>query len=199
MFPDVKYLIASTLAAVAVSVSALGTSGPAVAAQVTPTPTPVTTPAPFDRDLIVVGPIVGPLEIKPELLVDDPDLRIIWPPLPRPDLIIRDWRVVPDSQPGDNDNDVKEDQAYRVCYYVANIGPVAAGPFRVSGGGLGIPFNPTQVHAGLAAGATASNCLIYPTTPAPGVYNLGVTADSTHIVAESNEGNNSRVEAITVH
>jgi hypothetical protein len=116
----------------------------------------------------------------------------------RADLVIRDWRVYPDLVAGDARNQVKEDQAYRLCYDVGNIGMAAAGPFVVAGGGLGIPFTPTRAHAGLAAGATTTGCLSYPTTPAPGVYFLSVEADHTHIVAELNEGNNSRTEAIIV-
>lgn len=114
----------------------------------------------------------------------------------RPDLVIRDWWVVPGGPKAPNK--VKAGQKYQVCFVVANIGPVASGPFKVQGGGLGIPFNPTAAEAALAAGAAREGCLTYPTTPSPGNYNLGVTADVPNAVAESNEGNNERSEAITI-
>jgi hypothetical protein len=117
---------------------------------------------------------------------------------PRPDLLIRDWRVIPDVTPSDSRNNVAEGEPYRLCYTVANIGGANAGPFKVEGGGLGIGFNPSNTHAGLAAGDTAVGCLAYPNTPAPGVYFLAVEADATHIVNESNEANNARVEPIQV-
>lgn len=132
--------------------------------------------------IAVAGPVVAP-----------------GPPgvVKRPDLVIRDWWVVPGG-PKAASNKVKVGQKYQVCFVVANIGPVASGPFKVQGGGLGVPFNPTVAEAALAAGAAREGCLTYPTTPSPGNYNLGVTADASNAVAESNEGNNDRSEAITV-
>jgi hypothetical protein len=127
------------------------------------------------------------------------DLPLVAPGFLRPDLVIRDWRVIPDVTPADTHNNVAHGEPYRLCYVVRNIGNAAAGAFRVAGGGLGIAFNPAHIHAGLAAGASDVGCLPYPTTPAPGVYSLKVTADFTSLVAESNEGNNSRTERIFVH
>jgi subtilase family serine protease len=127
--------------------------------------------------------------------IDLPDLDLV---LPRPDLRIRDFKVIPDVQPNDQDNDVKHHQPYRVCYTVANVGAANAGAFHVRGSALGIGFMPQRAHAGLAAGAMDSNCLVYPATPAPGLYNLTVRADGFNAVAESNEANNALTEAITV-
>jgi hypothetical protein len=124
-----------------------------------------------------------------------PDLDLI---LPRPDLRIRDFKVHPDVQPADQVNDVKYHQPYRVCYTVVNVGAANAGAFHVRGSALGIGFTPATAHASLAAGASAFNCLSYPATPAPGVYNLSVKADGYNAVVESNEGNNVRTEPITV-
>ena len=118
----------------------------------------------------------------------------------RADLIIRDWWVVSQEYPSSPKNVVKAGKPYKVCFTVQNIGTAPATGFVTRGGGLGIPFNPTTPpYAGsLAAGATMSGCLYYPTTPAPGLYNLGLTVDATNVVAELNEGNNSRVETIAV-
>jgi hypothetical protein len=193
VFIELKHLIASSLAVVTLSASALGLGGQPASADGLENPTPVVTPVPSP---VAVDPDIRlARELRPDLVLDVADLQIVFP---RPDLVIRDWRVIPDAQPWDNNNDVKSDQPYRLCYTVANIGTAAAGPFKVAGGGLGVAFNPTNSHGGLAAGASAGGCLYYPDTPAPGLYFLSVTADWTHIVAESNEGNNSRVEPITV-
>lgn len=116
----------------------------------------------------------------------------------KPDLTIKDWWVRPDARPGAASNEVKLHQKYQVCFIVANIGSAPSGPFNVQGGGLGIPTNPMQRHAGLAQGGTPEGCLDYPTTPPPGTYHLVVTADVPNAVAESSEANNGRSEAITV-
>lgn len=107
----------------------------------------------------------------------------------RPDLIFRMVQLGPHGAPVGS---VHRGHPYYVCFIVANVGPVASGPFRVAGGGLGIPTIPFQNHAGLAAGAERKGCLLYPTTPAAGKYMLGLEVDSLHAVAESNEGNNTR-------
>lgn len=130
--------------------------------------------------IAIAGPIVAP---APGVVM-------------KPDLVIRDWWVVPGGPKAPNQ--VKSGQKYQVCFVVANVGAAASGPFKVQGGGLGVPFNPTVDEAGLAAGATRESCLTYPTTPPPGNYNLGVTADVPPAVDESNEGNNSRTEPIVV-
>jgi hypothetical protein len=80
---------------------------------------------------------------------------------------------------------------YMICFTVANIGPGPAGPFRVAGGGLGIPFLPYHDFPGLAGGGVASSCLVYPTTPPAGSYTVGLTVDSLSAVTESREDNNT--------
>src|SRR5262245_39973792 len=119
-------------------------------------------------------------------------------PVPRPDLVIGHLNVRPDVFPFIFGNQVKRGKPYLACFVVANIGPGPSGNFRVTGGGLGIPFNPFQNHAGLAAGASRVGCLQYPTTPPPGNYNLGLKVDSLNTVVETNEGNNTGVMPITV-
>jgi subtilase family serine protease len=118
--------------------------------------------------------------------------------VPRPDLVIGNLRVQPDLFPLFPGNQVKRGKPYLACFVVANIGFAPSGPFRVTGGGLGIPFNPFQNHAGLAPGASRAGCLKYPTTPKPGNYNLVLKVDSLNTVVESNEGNNTAVMVITV-
>jgi hypothetical protein len=115
----------------------------------------------------------------------------------RPDLTFRRTflRAYPSGQVIDR---VRRGHRYYACFVVANIGAAASGPFRVAGGGLGIPFNPFQDHAGLAPGATRLGCLVYPTTPPPGIYNLGLKADSLNAVVESNEANNTATIGVTV-
>jgi subtilase family serine protease len=114
----------------------------------------------------------------------------------QPDLRIRDWWVVPDAAVAGNQ--VKYHKPYRVCYRVVNTGIAPSGAFHVGGGGLGIPFNPTMWHPGLAPNGMAVGCLFYPTTPAPGGYALGIKADHFNVVPESNEANNELVEPIAV-
>lgn len=121
----------------------------------------------------------------------------VHPKLLFPDLTIRRaW--LQDPKTGGPLKAVHVKQAYLACFVVANIGSAASGPFRVAGGGLGIPTNPFQDHASLAPGASRQGCLTYPTTPAAGSYNLGITADSQNVVHESNEGNNDAVIHVTV-
>jgi hypothetical protein len=115
-----------------------------------------------------------------------------------PDLTIKDWWVVPDAMPENLTNEVESGQSYKVCFIVANIGMASSGSFTVSGGGLGISYNPTQSHASLAPGQTREGCLEYPTTPPPGTYKLGIKADASNMVAESNEKNNERIEDIII-
>jgi hypothetical protein len=118
--------------------------------------------------------------------------------LPRADLVILDWRAIPDAMPGDPRNQVEEHDPFRVCYRVQNIGNADAGAFTVIGGALGLGFNPTHAHAGLDAGAVDSGCLGYPDTPALGFYVLPVKADAGNTVFESNEGNNVRSEPLLI-
>ncbi len=115
-----------------------------------------------------------------------------------PDLIIADWWVSPDARPGTKFNEVITGKPYKVCYRVKNIGNAASGPFNVSGGGLGVPRNPSQRQAGLRAGYVRKGCLRYATAPRPGVYNLVIGADQPNRVRESRENNNSKTEAIKV-
>jgi hypothetical protein len=118
-------------------------------------------------------------------------------PPPNPDLTIKSvWLELPGSLA--HVNTVQQGHAYRACFVVANIGSAASGAFRVSGGGLGIPTNPYQDHAGLVPGASRQGCLFYPTTPGPGFYKLGIGADSQHVVNESREDNNDAILPIKV-
>jgi len=115
-----------------------------------------------------------------------------------PDLIIADWWVSPDARPGNKFNEVITGKPYKVCYRVKNIGNAASRYFNVSGGGLGIPRNPSQRQAGLQADRARQGCLRYATAPRPGRYNLVITADDPNRVRESREDNNGRTEAIRV-
>jgi hypothetical protein len=93
---------------------------------------------------------------------------------------------------------VTQGQPYKVCFRVRNIGTVNSGPYRVAGGGLGIPTNPFADYPGVSAGGARSGCLRYPTTPRAGSYNLGIQADATNIVVEMREDNNNAVIPVTV-
>ncbi|MEW6482616.1 MAG: CARDB domain-containing protein [bacterium] len=117
---------------------------------------------------------------------------------PKIDLVIKDLWVKPDANPGNEINEVNSGEKYYVCFIVENIGSAPSGSFVVQGGGLGIPYNPTQNHASLAPGQKREGCLEYPTTPPPKSYNLGISVDANNAVAESNERNNKSVETIVV-
>jgi hypothetical protein len=169
---NLKQAIATALAIATVATASISASAPAAAQQ-----------------LEISEPEIQMVQI------DLPDLDLV---LPRPDLRIRDFTVYPDAQPNDQDNDVKYHQPYRVCYTVVNVGAANAGAFHVRGSALGLGFMPQRAHAGLAAGASDWDCLSYPATPAPGVYNLTVRADGFNVITESNEANNARTEPITV-
>jgi hypothetical protein len=93
---------------------------------------------------------------------------------------------------------VQAGQPYSLCVQVQNIGRGDAGVFKVAGGGLAVPFNPTVAVASLAAGAVTNVCLEYPSTPPPGSYRVGVSADSTGLVTESDEANNELIVDVTV-
>lgn len=93
---------------------------------------------------------------------------------------------------------IRAGQRYFACFEVANIGAVESGPFRVSGGGLGIRTAPTQDHASLMPGANREGCLVYPTTPSIGTFRLGLTVDSLRVVRERREDNNTATVAVTV-
>ena len=114
-----------------------------------------------------------------------------------PDLVIRAAWLQTRTSPV-HVTTLKRGTPYYACFTVANIGSGASGVFRVSGGGLGVPAAPFQDQAGLAASATRTGCLAYPTTPQPGSYQLGLTADSQHAVAEGREDNNDAVIPVTV-
>ena len=105
-----------------------------------------------------------------------------------PDLTFKAaWLAAPD---GATMKSIRRGRPYLACFIVANVGSAASGVFRVSGGGLGVATNPYQDQAGLAPGASRQGCLSYPTTPAPGSYQLGITADSQNVVHELREDNN---------
>lgn len=89
-------------------------------------------------------------------------------------------------------------QSYLACFTVANRGMRGSGPFRVSGGGLGVPVAPYQNHAALGPGDSRDGCLEYSTTPGAGSYKLVLTADSRHSVVESREDNNTYVLVLRV-
>jgi len=93
---------------------------------------------------------------------------------------------------------VRAGRPYSVCVEALNIGAGDAGLFKIAGGGLGVPFNPSAAVSSLAAGASFNVCLSYPTTPSPGAYRLGVSADSTGLVTESDETNNELIVNVTV-
>ena len=93
---------------------------------------------------------------------------------------------------------VRRGTAYAACFSVANIGGSFSGPFRVAGGGLGVPFIPFADLPGIAPGGARIGCVRYPTTPPPGVYRVELTADSLGAVAESREDNNAAVVTVKV-
>jgi hypothetical protein len=119
------------------------------------------------------------------------------PVLPRPDLVIRS-AFLRQVAGGPVVTSVRRGRSYYACFVVANIGVAPSGVFHVGGGGLGVPTPPSQAHASLAAGASRAGCLVYPTTPAPGAYRLGITADSRTVVTERREDNNGATIAVTV-
>lgn len=116
-------------------------------------------------------------------------------PAPRPDLVFRSsWLSVGTARV----TTVRRGQAYQACFVVANVGGAASGPFRVGGGGLGIPTAPFQDHAGLGVGHSRTGCINYPTTPSVGSYTLGLTVDSLGAVSELREFNNTTTIPVTV-
>jgi hypothetical protein len=119
------------------------------------------------------------------------------PAPPGPDLIIREAWLRTTAAPA-RTTTLRRGQAYLACFTVANVGTAPSPGFRVGGGGLGVPVAPFQDHVGLAVGASRTGCITYPTTPPPGAYNLGLEADSRHVVPELNEGNNTATLRVTV-
>jgi len=119
-------------------------------------------------------------------------------PAKKADLVIKDWWVRPDANPGNQTNEVNSHQKYYVCFIVANVGSASTGPFVVQGGGLGIAYNPRQNHASLEPGQSRQGALKYPTTPASGTYRLEIMVDPDNNIPENNEDNNRRVEAIKI-
>lgn len=131
---------------------------------------------------------IDPLPIGPGY---DPDRFKL-----RPDLVLdRLWLK---NASGAAIKSVRAGSAYYLCFVVRNQGNLASGAFKVRGGGLGMPTNPEQNHAGLAAGVSREGCLFYPVTPSPGRYTVGVTADADNAVAELRENNNGRQITIIV-
>lgn len=118
-------------------------------------------------------------------------------PIARPDLTLRTvWLHTQASSA--HVTTLRRGTAYYACFTAANIGSAASGVFRVGGGGLGVPTAPYQNQAGLGPGATRNGCLLYPTTPPPGTYRLGLSADSLRVVAETREDNNDATITVTV-
>ena len=115
----------------------------------------------------------------------------------RPDLVFQNAFVRPSGSEKPT-NTIRRGERYFACYTVANVGSIPSGPFRVGGGGLGIPVAPFQDHAGLAAGASRAACIAYPTTPPPGDYRLGLKVDSLDAVSESREDNNTREISVRI-
>ncbi len=114
----------------------------------------------------------------------------------KPDLVIT--RVWLKSRTGALIKTVRAGRSYYACFEVANIGAADSGPFRVGGGGLGVPVAPVQAHAGLSRGSNRAGCLLYDTTPRPGRYRLGISADSRTVIDESREDNNERILTVIV-
>lgn len=127
-------------------------------------------------------PVVSP--IAPEVVL-------------RPDLVFKHAYLRSPSSPTAVDVLI-HGQSYLVCFTVANQGNDGSGPFRVSGGGLGVPREPYQNQTALTDGGTRDGCLSYSTTPAPGSYRLQLTADSRFSVIESREDNNTLEIPVTV-
>jgi CARDB len=107
-----------------------------------------------------------------------------------PDLVIRTGYLR--SETGALISSVRVGQKYSICVLVANVGTAWAGPsFRVGGGGLGVPVAPFTTLGWLGPTASAEACVTYATTPSVGTWVVGVTADSTGVIAETDNGNNS--------
>lgn len=87
---------------------------------------------------------------------------------------------------------------YFICVEVTNVGMASSVGFQVGGGGLGVAVAPVTSVVGLSPGATVVSCLRYTTTPSPGSYRVGVSADSTGFVSEANETNNGLIVPVTV-
>jgi hypothetical protein len=121
-------------------------------------------------------------------------------PKPMPALadltIRRAWLQTPTTK--GQVNSVPLGRPYFACFIVANIGAAASGPFRVAGGGLGVPTRPYLDMASLTPGASRQGCLSYATTPDPGSYQLVITADSQNVVRETNKANNEATIQVVV-
>jgi hypothetical protein len=115
----------------------------------------------------------------------------------RPDLVLRSVYARSLTSPTPL-TAVPAGTSYYVCFTAANVGSARSGPFRVAGGGLGLPSSPFQDHASLLPGATRAGCLLYPNTPAPGSYRIGLGADSRDAVVEIREDNNGATLPITI-
>jgi len=93
---------------------------------------------------------------------------------------------------------VRRGAAYRVCFFVKNVGTANSGAFRVGAGGLGVPVAPHVDLPGLVVGDTRNACISYATTPPAGTYHLGLTVDSLSAVAELREDNNTTDVTVVV-
>lgn len=89
-------------------------------------------------------------------------------------------------------------QKYSICALVKNVGTSSSGACSLSGGGLAVPYTPTTSVPALYATATVSRCLTYATTPAVGTWRVGLTVDSSGVVTEAAEGNNTATVTVTV-
>jgi hypothetical protein len=113
-----------------------------------------------------------------------------------PDLTLRSSLLL--SASGTVVSSVRAYQPYYLCVDVANEGGSPSGAFKVGAGGLAVPVAPVLAVSGLGPSANTWLCFRYPTTPPPGTYRIGVAADLTHLVAETDEGNNGLTATVQV-
>lgn len=113
-----------------------------------------------------------------------------------PDLTIR--RTFLRNSSGAAVKAVSPYQRYFICAEVVNLGLAWAGASQLRGGGLGVSVNPTATIPALGPSAWTTVCLSYPTTPSPGTYRVGVTADAVLSVTESLESNNDALVTVPV-
>ena len=93
---------------------------------------------------------------------------------------------------------VKYGNPYYICADVQNVGAAGSASCSLGGGGLGVPVPPTTSIPALAAYSSTTRCLYYWATPPAGTWYVGLTADSTSVVRESNEANNDYLIAVSV-
>lgn len=93
---------------------------------------------------------------------------------------------------------VRAGRPYYVCADVQNIGSAWSGSSVLGGGGLGVPVAPSVMVPGIGPTGSVTRCLYYASAPAPGTWRIGVTADSTGVVPENNDGNNGYTVTVVV-